>query len=68
MKIAEMVTAGEAIQPAVNKICSRLKINEEELEKILKDVDINVQPIRGRQSMYTYLLEVVFHIDGEVKR
>ena len=68
MKIAEMVTAGEAIQPAVNKICSRLKLNEEELEKILKDADINVQPISGRQSMDTYLLEVVFYIDGEVKR
>lgn len=68
MKITEMVTAGEAIQSAVNKICSRLKINEEELEKILKDVDINVQPISGRQSIDTYLLEVVFHIDGEVKR
>lgn len=68
MKITEMLTAGEAIQPAVNKICSRFKINEEELEKVLKDVDINVQPISGRQSIDTYLLEVVFRIDGEVKR
>lgn len=68
MKITEMVTAGEAIQLAVNKFCSRFKINEEELEKILKDTDINVQPISGRQSMDTYLLEIVFHIDGEVER
>lgn len=68
MKITEMVTVGEAIQPAVNKICSRFKINEEELEKILKDADVNVQPISGRQSIDTYLLEIVFHIDGEVER